>query len=71
MRKSEIMPFAETLVDLEIIILSQKETNIIYHSYVDSKVWYKWTYLQNRNRLADVENKLMVIKEERGWGGVN
>ena len=23
------------------------------------KKWYKWTYLQNRNRLADIENKLM------------
>ena len=27
---------------------------------------YKWTYLQNRNRVADVENKLMVT---RGSGG--
>ena len=26
------------------------------------KKWYKWTYLQNRNRLTDVENKLMVIR---------
>ena len=23
---------------------------------------YKWTYLQNRNRVTDVENKLMVTK---------
>ena len=30
------------------------------------KKWYKWTYLQNRNRVTDVENKLMV----RG-GGIN
>ena len=35
------------------------------------KKWYKWTYLQNRNRLTDVENKLMIIKGE-GWGeGIN
>ena len=27
----------------------------------------KWTYLGNRNRLTDVENKLIVNKEERGW----
>ena len=27
---------------------------------------YKWTYLQNRDRVADVENKLMVT---RGYGG--
>ena len=29
---------------------------------------YKWSYLQNRNRLTDIENKLMVTKEERGEG---
>ena len=28
------------------------------------KKWYKWTYLQNRNRLTDIENKLMVTKGE-------
>ena len=29
-----------------------------YHMiYVESKIWYKWTYLQNRNRLTDIENK--------------
>ena len=26
------------------------------------KKWYKWTYLQNRNRLRDLEDKLMVTK---------
>ena len=30
------------------------------------KEWYKWTYLQNRNRLTDIENKLTVPKGERG-----
>ena len=33
------------------------------------KKWYKWTYLQNRNRLTDFENKIMVTKEERCGGG--
>ena len=31
----------------------------------------KSTYLQNRNRLTDIENKLMVTKGERGGGGIN
>ena len=30
--------------------------------------WYKWTYLQNINRLTEIENKLMVTKEEVGEG---
>ena len=32
------------------------------------KKWHKWTSLQNRNRVADMENKLMVTKGERGEG---
>ena len=48
-KKNEIMPFTATWVDLENIILSevsQIKTNIIwYHLYVESKKWYKWTYL--------------------------
>ena len=35
------------------------------------KKWYKLTYLQNRNRVTDVENKLMVTKGERVAGGIN
>ena len=46
--------------------LSQKEIlhGIVYMWHL--KKWYKWTYLQNRNRLTDIENKLMVTKEEEG-----
>ena len=32
------------------------------------KKWYKRTYVQNRNRLTDIENKPMATKGERGWG---
>ena len=32
------------------------------------KKWYEWTYLQDRNRLTDIENKLMDTKGERGRG---
>ena len=28
--------------------------------------WYKWTYLQNRNRLTDLENEFMVNTGEAG-----
>ena len=55
---------------LEIITLtevSQKDKDTIrYHFYVKSKIGHKWIYLQNRNRLTDVENRLMVAKGEGG-----
>ena len=68
-KNNETLPFAATWMDLEIIILSevrQRKMNIIrYHLYVESKKkWYKWIYLQNRNRLTDIENKLMVTRRD-------
>ena len=63
------MSFAATWMGLEGVVLSElsqteKEKNIIlYPLYVESKKkWYKWTYLQNRNKLTDLENKLMVAR---------
>ena len=40
-KKNEIMPFAATWMDLEIIILSevsQRKTNTLYHLYVESEI---------------------------------
>ena len=63
------MSFGATWMGLESVILSElsqteKEENIILYSlHVESKKkWYKWTYLQNRNKLTDLENKLMVAR---------
>ena len=49
---------------------SQKEktSTIWYHLYVESKIWHKWTYLWNRNRIMDIENRMVFAKEE-GFGG--
>ena len=33
------------------------------------KKLYRWTYIQNGNRLIDLENQLMVTKGEREQGG--
>ena len=70
-KKNQIVPFAATWTDLVIIIRSessQTEQQISYDTaYMwNLKKWYKLTYLQNRNRPTDTENKFMVTKEEEG-----
>ena len=69
------MPFAATRMDLEIIILgevsqTEKDKNHDIAYMRNLKKRYKWTYLQNRNRPTDIENKLVVTKGEAG-GGIN
>ena len=48
----------------------QISDNITYMWNLEKR--YGWTYLQNRNRVTDVENKFMVTKGGRGdwdeWG---
>ena len=49
---------------------SHREREISYDTaYMRNlkKKWYECTYLQNRNRLTDFENKLMATSRE-GWG---
>ena len=71
-KKNEIMPFvAATWMDLEIIILSEisqteKDKYHMISLMRNLKKWYKLIYLQNRNRLTDVENK---HDYQRGKGG--
>ena len=36
---------------------------------MESKTQHKGTYLRNRNRLTDIENRLLVAKGEGGRGG--
>ena len=51
---------------------SEREKQISYNiAYVRNlEKWYRWTYLQSRNRVTDVEKKLTVTKGGRG-GGMN
>ena len=67
--RNKILPFAASWMDLEILILSElksdAERQIPYNiAYMWSlKKWYKSTYLQNRNRVTYVENRVMVTRE--------
>ena len=50
-------------MDLETVTLSEvsdkeRSYDITYMCLL--KKWFKWTYLQNRNRVTDVENQLVV-----------
>ena len=40
-------------------------------SYAQSKIWYKNTYLQNKNRFTDIESRFEVVKEELVGKGRN
>ena len=49
--------------------ISYTKTNTIYHLYVDSKKIIQMNiYTQNRNRLTDIEDKLLVTKGEKKVG---
>ena len=68
-QKNEILPFAKTLMGLASIMLSeisQRKTNIVcYHLYVESKKFNNVSKITKRNRLTDIENKLVVTSTER------
>ena len=55
-KMNEIILFAATWMDLRDCHTEWSQRNIVWHPlYEESKKkWYKWTYLQNRNRLTDL-----------------
>ena len=71
-KKSEIMPFETTQMVPEVIKLSEvshtEKKQTWYRLHMESKIWYKSTYLQNKNKLTDMENRLVVVKGA-GWIG--
>ena len=68
-----MIQFAGTWMHIEIIILSEvsQKNAIWYYLYVESKMWYKSTYLLNKIRLTDIEYRLVAAKGERKEEGGN
>ena len=66
------MPFVATwIIILSEVSQTEKDKYHMISLILESKKkWYKLADIQNRNRLTDIENKLMVTKGERG-GGIN
>ena len=72
-KKNKIMPSAIIRIDQEIIILSevsQRERQIPYVIYTWNLTCHKRTYLRNRNRLTDIENRLVIAMVEAGWARI-
>ena len=73
---NKIMPFAATWLKLDIHTKwsksEKRKTNTIwYHLYLESNIWHKWTYIQKRNKLMYLENRLVIAKEEREGVGMD
>ena len=50
-------------------IKSERKTNITwYHLYVESKIWPKWIYLQNRNRHTDTQTANLCLPKRIATG---
>ena len=72
-KKTEILPFATTYMDLENIMLSEiiqiKTNKVWYHLYMESEKIIQTNAYANRNRLTDREKKL-VFNKRKGEGQI-
>ena len=69
--KNEIMPFATTGMNLEIILLNEERENKIFYDII-----YKWNLKRSTNELIyKIETKSQTKKTNvwfaKVWGGIN
>ena len=60
-KRDEIMAFAATWIDLQIVILSEESQRQISHVMIymwNLKNWHNWTYSQNRSRFTAIGKKI-------------
>ena len=71
--KGKIGELAKSLYKNQLKVNQTGERQMPYdNAYMwNLQKWYKWTYLQSRNWVTDVENKLTVTEVEKGRHGVN
>ena len=67
------MLYAATWMDLETMILTEVSQRQIpcTITYMQNIKWIQMNYLQNRNRITDIENKFLITKRERWQSGTN
>ena len=61
--RNEIGSFVEVWMNLERVMQSDRKikTNIVYwHTHVEFRKWYRWTYFQGKNSDTDVKNRLWI-----------
>ena len=72
-KRNKMWSFVETWVDLETYTKWSKSEREIQISYISAYMWnpekwYRWSYLQSRNRETEVQNKCI---DTEGRGGAN
>ena len=68
-KRNETGSFVEMWMDLETVTEWSQENKYHINAYMwNLDKWYRWSYLQSRNRDTDIENKPMGIEwGKKGW----
>ena len=74
-KKTKIMPFAATWMELETLLLSEisrkrKPNTIWYCLYLESNIRHKWTFSQKRNSWTWRTDLWLPRRRGREWDGV-